>query len=883
MANKFKMTKRTVTVVLSAAVLCCSLFCAPLSASAEVTYGDWVSQSVVNGDFEAGIEGAEPYGWSKTSMNYGISASGGSVTGFYSAKNEEEISVYKDIYSKEFDLTTEVEDGNKVLSVTKNGAGYLGATSAPIAVSPSTAYSVSALFKEFADYTEYPAEPTNGYYSANTEIVIKQFTTEDTAITTDLAFTRVAAAANSDDWQTLSGTFVTDAATKYVVIYLCVGSQWKVLNTVYFDDVTIEKVGFNGDFSATVKLAEGGRTAQEDGPANWTAVSASSTATVPDSNSWPGNYKSLVTDIDGRDNVLHIRPVNKTQGYVLIQSEAIEAASGDKFFVKYDRKLTGYNDNDVKSYVVATFYDANGNVLGNEQLQNIDMRYHEDGTTSATAENPLLYDWSTVEKTISSVPANTAYFKLGFFMGGRWGYGSLNFYYDNVAVISKEVAKFNGEFDYGDVNWIKTGMGLGGGISPGLESKFVISFAAENNNKVLSLQKVNEGYVAATSIPTAVKASTSYTVSADYKTVWTDAGSNTTAIDDYGIRMYVGEKNSEGTISFHQSAVFVSSANEWKTMTKTFTTAEDTVEVIVYLWLGAAAKLQKLAYFDNVSIICNNPDVEEPFNGDFELGNIGEDTTGWQEVSMSFTDEANSYEGSYTVTNADDNGNRVMAITKTGSGYIAAKSQAYDLRAGTDYTFSFRYKHNSVLSKEAENTGGGNAYYGLACMVKEFDAEGNVLLHRAYYSPNNSGGTNNFQYTAEGIVCSDGVTEFTTDWQDVKFNLTTQANTAYAHIYFWMGGGHLINAEIYVDDVDISCLYDETDLSFVLLEGVDVDGNGETDILDLVKVKAAVGGTYNKAVDINRSGAVTLEDTLYIRAKMFGKTTYEQLKAFIVK
>ena len=864
MTNKIKMTKKVLTIVLSAAILCASLFVMPLTASAKTTYGDWVSQSVLNGDFELGVEGAEPYGWSKTSLNYGINDTKGSVLGFYSEKNEEEVSVYKDIYGKEFKLTTEVEDGNRVLAVTKKGSGYIGATSAPIAVSPSTAYSVSAIFKEFADYTEYPAEPTNGYYDADTEIVIKQFTTDDTVITTDLTFTRVAAAANSDEWQTLSGAFTTASTTNYIVIYLCVGSQWKVLNTVYFDDVTIEKLGFNGDFEA--------------GAFNWTEVSMDYNATgvlgYRNENYLNAFDTTSVVENDG-NHVLSVQ--KKASGYIGIQSIVVPVEVGATYKV---------------SALFKEFADAtdatNGNVdfptcLGVAQSDTSDLTSPVFSKLD-TKENSA--EWTTLEGTFV---AAKNYAVMYLCVGSQWNVRN-TIYFDDAVI---EKVGLNGDFGVGTVgsapaNWTDDiSMNYAGNVLNGFrdpentwDGNFVPKTALDSDgDKVLALHKVGGGYGAIISAAVPVEPSTSYTVSAIYKHFEVTTDNN-----DFGaaivVCQYAGSDSVGSTDSLGMNIVQQKTPSyEWVPLTTTFTTNANAKYIRIYLTVGSGWNHRNVVYFDDVTVTCNAPSVDYGFNGDFEAGNAGEDVASWKETSMSFTDEANSYEGSYTITNVDDNGNQVMSINKTGAGYIAAKSQAYGLRSATDYTFNFKYKYNAITSNDNGEAASGNEFYGVAVMIKEFDANGNVVKHTTYYAPNNAGGSTNYICGPNGVVTHvDQVTEYNTNWQDAEFNFTTQANTTYAHIYFWMGGGYKVKTSVWVDDVNVSCEYDRTDFTDVLFEGVNVDGNDAVDILDLVKVKVAEGA-YNDSADLNKNGVVNREDALYVRAAIFGYTSYEKLCA----
>ncbi|MBO7217834.1 MAG: hypothetical protein J6V50_03955, partial [Clostridia bacterium] len=288
MTNTIKIMKKVLTVVLSAAILCASLFVMPLFATAGTTYGEWLAQGIPNGDFEVGVEGAEPYGWSTTSLNYGIDAetASGDVIGFRS-----DAGAYYDEYSSKFDISTTDDSGNKIATITKKNPGYVALTSVAVPVTPSTAYTLSAMFKELEDNTDY-VNNTAGITDANTALVIKEFATNDTTLTTDLSFKKLDSKVNSSEWQSLSGYFTTAETTNYIVVYLCVGSQWNVRNIVGFDNLALEKVGFNGNFDA--------------GESNWTITSMNYDYSGS-YNLYPGTYEryfSIGSVVDSGNRVL---------------------------------------------------------------------------------------------------------------------------------------------------------------------------------------------------------------------------------------------------------------------------------------------------------------------------------------------------------------------------------------------------------------------------------------------------------------------------------------------------------------------------------------------------------------------------------------------------
>ncbi len=864
MTNTIKITKKVLTVVLSAAVLCCSLFCVPMLASAETNYGDWVAQSVFNGDFEAGIEGAEPYGWGKTAVDYATGQK-----------------YYRQAFLDAYTLTTEIDNGNKVLAITKDGSGYIAAESLPVAVNANTDYQISFdyMLKEYIAQTG----AANVNY-LGTRLYIEEFDAEgntlnttgnDTAeggkgeytVLTQLYSTSDTITAVDADWISVTRAFKTKSNTASVKIYIWVGGQYQMASITLVDNISIEKLGYNLDFAVKTNQADGGRAVGLIGPAGWNIVGSPGSGKVTGGPAVYANYfKATSATVEGRGDVALVQYVSGS-GYALLQSPFIASApsevvdiSVDVKHLRLDADGTSYIQPSRGFYINLACYDADYNLIG-------------EAVTSAIWG--AMSDWTTKTAALTTVEG-TVYIKVGFFINYLTGDYTANtnaknfeMYFDNVTVQSSSIAGFNGDFEVGKsgsvpYNWTETAFESNGTKTDPTDTNKVNSFLNSNElttvveadgNKAASVAKKGAGYIGVTSTPISVYPLTEYTLAFDYKTVLPTGVDGQTNSNYYGARIIVGEVDADGNETL--TVVYTDTVfhENWTTYTTKFATAATTKSVVLYLWSGSDMNYNITTYFDNVVF-----ERETKFDGKFENNQVGSQPFGWFETAMTngvvketVANTIKAYKNSNTLTTAEENGNKVLSVVKDGAGYIGATSVHIPVKPNTTYTFSYDYKTASPTGVDGTTD---SMFFGIGNNVGLWDANGSETMAGAYQDKT-----------------------LHNTWTNYSRTITTGENTISVVLYLWSGSNMNYGMTSYWDNVSFTCEetvnYDKTDLSFVLLDGVDVDGNNETDILDLVKVKVA----YNAAADVNKNGVVNAEDTVYVRAAILGYTSYEQLRA----
>lgn len=333
------------------------------SATESQTYGEWKEMKPVNGSFEVGYEGMEVYGWSKTAME----------SNNKKTINTESDPKRVDAFLNSFTLKTAVEDGNKVAALAKTGAGYAAATSRKILVLGLENYRISFDYKTvkyaLKDETKSGDDYANAnvYYGArllveeldkdgNTVLVgsseLKEYFRDDT---------------NNAEWSTGIAEFQTQEATESVVIYLWMGAGYNRNATVYFDNVTLEKVAIaNADFEygmANESLWGWTKTAIDYGNGGG-KITNESTATVYCNN----HDLTIAVDEDG-NKVAEL--YHKGAGYAAATSSAIQVSGETTYQVSFKYKtgiFTGSSDSATRTaYLGMRLYieeqDADGNTL----------------------------------------------------------------------------------------------------------------------------------------------------------------------------------------------------------------------------------------------------------------------------------------------------------------------------------------------------------------------------------------------------------------------------------------------------------------------------------------------------------------------------------------
>lgn len=842
--------KKVLTVVLSATLLLSAIFCVPM-LSAEATgvktqpdtmsVEDWKNLEPFNGDFEAGVEGAEPMGWSKEPID-----------------NNTAVRYTDDTYNNyrnQYTLTTEVDNGNKVLAINKNGSGYIGAASQPVSVIGGCSYTISF------DYMLKSVVPTVDGATATkylgTRLYVEEFdadgnslataqtvTNKDDTTQTAYKLTNLCGSAETYDaeteWTSVSKTFTVSANAASVVFYLYVGGQYQLRSVTYFDNVEMTDYGHNFDFEAG-----------ETGEAtyNFVEVSVDNNTNKKTNTNYSGAYELLNAD----DNGNQVLAIKKTgAGYIAAASIPYEVVGGGVYNISLDYMLKEYS---IKSgatnglnYLGTRFLfeelDSEGNIITSMGNSTVLMADHVNVTAADT-------DWKSAECTYTA-SANAAYVVFYFYSGGQWNMYSTT-YFDNLVITHANPVVdpgFNMDFEAsGDAaSWRKETINNSGVYDAAntYVNAFDISTVDDNGNKVLSVHKKASGYIAAASMDIPVLPSTSYTASAMYKQVLFDTGSATSGTSDMNNRIYIGEKDAEGNITL-TSNVHGGVLSDWNEMRVSFTTKPTTVSVVIFLWVGAQWNVTKTVYFDNVILFENN-------------------VSGWtsetcKENGMPRGDTTD-FTGNYGIGNlvGDDDG-FVLYVKRSGGilGGAVYYSDAIPVIAGTEYTWNYDRKIENSTDDTSINI------FGASAVLRWLDADGNPLT------------------TNPQVVLGRNYNNM--DWTNMNLTATAPEGAASVKLGYVIGG-YVMNKcpdlrysydnIVFMETDKIGKANKPSDVTSVLLENVKDD----VDILDLVLAKAAADTkAYNAEYDINMTKSNTIEDTYYIRAKMFGLTTYEQLKS----
>jgi hypothetical protein len=208
-----------------------------------MTTEDWKELVPFNGDFELGVEGAEAFGWTKEPIdnNTGIRYTDDSYNNF----------------RNQFRLSTEVVEDNNVLAIYKNGSGYIGAASKPVAVSANGSYSVSFDYKlesitptvEGATATKYlgtklyaEAFDKDGNSLATASTKENKDGTTQTVYSLTLLYASGETYTADAEWTSVDDlVYTAPKNASYVVFYLYAGGQHQMESVTYFDNVEISR------------------------------------------------------------------------------------------------------------------------------------------------------------------------------------------------------------------------------------------------------------------------------------------------------------------------------------------------------------------------------------------------------------------------------------------------------------------------------------------------------------------------------------------------------------------------------------------------------------------------------------------------------------------
>lgn len=383
--------KKLFAVLLTVALVA-TMFVMPSSA-AYTNYADFASQSVVNGDFEAGIVGLLPYGWGLTSVQADMKL--------------EKTSNWAANYTL---ATGESEDGNQYAVLTKNGTGYAGITSRPIAVEGGHWYRLSYDYM-LASINYTAATFKDAWYGIRT--AMRQYDKDGNLLGPDgtpvadaddnlindsyasdkqvydstagkVVYVDKIRAASRGDATEVTDTFSTRKIdvnlhknTASVVFIIMIGGHYATKATANFDNITLEKYEstalVNGDGVGTTYGAYGARNSEARGPSAWsiTAMEIGNymSAGTARKNSFIGAH-SLITATDSKGNDF-IQLNQNGAGYGALTSNKISVEGGKWYRFSYDHRtsLLTYPEGKDGSewYGIRTYirqFDKDGNLLG---------------------------------------------------------------------------------------------------------------------------------------------------------------------------------------------------------------------------------------------------------------------------------------------------------------------------------------------------------------------------------------------------------------------------------------------------------------------------------------------------------------------------------------
>ena len=452
---------KKIFALLLVVALVATMFVMPAGVTAK-TYADVLDDTVLNGDFEIGLEGMNPYGWGLKSINNAWK---------FAAVD----------YSSSFELTTLVENGNKVAQLKKTAAGYITMGSQKFAVDSSEEYIFSFDYK-IVETKHTPLENCSfsvcadgctfvnhwhgiavimREYDANGNLLDKDGNvTEDETVnravfckdrTNSLAYEVMA------DYEKAEFSVKTNANTAYVELYLGFGAYGgNTFATVNFDNVDFkldpsyiyDRVLLNGDFEDITTEANGGKPAGIQGPANWNLItSANAQCSALSTASYNKNYTfttgtEIVDEATGKVNhfaqyqlIDSLRLSKGVKGYCMASSNNMEIPvnPGERLTVSY--KFKSYAADSSAPFASSTsfppsfkviFFKADGSII-DTKVNNAFVAI----TSHAFTRGEAVADWTSYSfnVTVPDASYGAAFFRIAIFHGGNNSEANLNAVY----------------------------------------------------------------------------------------------------------------------------------------------------------------------------------------------------------------------------------------------------------------------------------------------------------------------------------------------------------------------------------------------------------------------------------------------------------------------
>ena len=512
-------------------------------------------------------------------------------------------------------------------------------------------------------------------------------------------------------------------------------------------------------------------------PANWTVTSTNSGG-IPDTSNYIGNY-NVSTVTEGGSKVLKLTPKTATRGYISVISDAFAVDAKTSYTVSYDQKIENPDDasgTSSKNYgakVLTYYYDAEMNYLGADW---------KDGKKAQQ-------DWTRQSYEISSI-TNTAYMRVGFYIGGTWnGASNFAYLYDNVTVqktdeIGNEpeptqpeptvpevtepqvtepeveippIVDFNGDAEQTNdgtlPNWTVTQMNSNSTIATNSNWPFIatagIGQGVDGSNSLRFRKNKGYGYAAMTSIAIDVAAETYYRL--DYMLKFSDVSG---AGRFLGLRAIVEELDANGSqINWYKvddtgsgigadndlSNGYSSDFTQWTPVATGFKTGENTKKIRLYFWMGGiSGSNQGTADMDNIVLTALSE--KELINGGFDMVNLGhvKDGRKGEVAGQVFWTPETTYPWGYTSrTDSSFTSNYAMILANDGTDHQTA-AKIYVSRSGGGLGASTYYSE-PVMVKPGEDytttydlkiSGVDNSAVagGAVFLVRFLDADGKVIL-----------------------------------------------------------------------------------------------------------------------------------------------------------
>ncbi len=466
------------------------------------------------------------------------------------------------------------------------------------------------------------------------------------------------------------------------------GFAAKAQSPVAYDNV------YNGTFEDGIigKKADG-----------WTLQTVDIAGNYDKGSNWRENYQMTIGGdaAKGRKS-LKIAPKSGTRGYVVADSSLVKVSGNTGYNIDWSMKLSGIEEraNFFGGKVFVAQYDANERELTRSQ---INVAPRDD------------MDWKTYAAYLHT-EKETAYVRIGFYMGGVWNKNpKAVLYIDQVSIEQiPDDTLADGGFEKGS--------NLDSVYSWHMSSKNIHNEAekynwAENytlkrqkngyHGNCLGVTRNGTGYVSVDSNIMQAEGKTNYML--DYALRIENSVYDTF----YGVRAYIAEYDAElNLIQNNRLHTEIRKNSDWQELSYSLVTTESTRYIQVQFWCGGVEDSRFTASFDDVSLtkVVRQLTDDGIHNGDFEERVEG--------TLLDWTLVTRAEDAKWELTFDGYNGTKGIKCTKASGeySYEILRSNVFDVTAGADYKLTYMVR----LANQAQNV------YQIAQIVC-MDAEGKVI------------------------------------------------------------------------------------------------------------------------------------------------------------